>query len=67
MSFSTFSTLNRLQSLVQIWSFECLQVFEEMSRKNSFEIDDEEEDCGSEKIYIFILKLFKLFIPLFSF
>lgn len=40
--------LNRLHGLVQIWSFECLQVMEETSRKNTepeadFEVDSEVE------------------------
>lgn len=39
--------LNCFHSLVKIWSFECLQAIEEMSRKNSFEI--EENECEYKK------------------
>lgn len=34
--------LNRFHGLVQIWSFECLQAFEEMSRSD-YESDEENE------------------------
>lgn len=41
--------LNRLHGLVQIWSFECLQVMEEISRKNTeVEVDVEVEENESE-------------------
>lgn len=38
--------LSRLHGLVQIWSFECLQALEKMSRKNSDveKVDDEVEN-----------------------
>lgn len=41
--------LSRFHGLVQIWSFECLQVMEEISRKNiEHEVEHEVEENESE-------------------
>lgn len=40
--------LNRLHGLVQIWSFECLQVMEGTMPKNIDNSDDEVEENESE-------------------
>lgn len=54
--------LNRLHGLVQIWSFECLQVLEKMSRRNSDELEENESELKFK-----LMKSFHELIEMFLF